>query len=192
MGRKSRALERREEILAAFERCIVQYGLDVSLERVADVAGVQRSIIRHYIGNRDVVIEELIERITHNYVAQMSLTVQSIADGEGLLDFLFSADPTYADWEKIVVDILVSAQERFPQAKQRLTGMFQTLLALLTQQLARLYPHAPPAHCEQIAYGLFCIATTNDTMTWIGFAPAATTGARSSAALLLATLAAHP
>ena len=48
MGRKSRAEERRELILAAFERCIAHHGIDVPLEQIADEAGVQRSLIRHH------------------------------------------------------------------------------------------------------------------------------------------------
>ena len=51
MGRKSLANERREQILDAFAIYLRQHGFEgCTLERVAEIAGVQRSIIRHYIG----------------------------------------------------------------------------------------------------------------------------------------------
>ena len=60
MGRPNLTEVRTAEILDAFERCVARYGLEgSSLERVAEEAGVKRSILRHYIGNRDEMITGL-------------------------------------------------------------------------------------------------------------------------------------
>lgn len=194
MGRKSLATERRAEILAAFEHCIVSDGLDVSLERVAAVAGVQRSIIRHYLGNREQVLDELITRITREYLGQIrdALAETSIDTAPGrLLDMLFERAPENASWDKIIVDVLVSAKERYPRARQQLNDMFRAIVDLLAGELGRRYPLAPRERQRSVAYALFCLAMTNDDMLWLGFDPSYTASVRDSAALLLASLGAE-
>ncbi|NJM06754.1 TetR/AcrR family transcriptional regulator [Candidatus Gracilibacteria bacterium] len=87
MGRKSLAEERREDILAAFERCIARYGIDVPLEQIADEAGVKRSLIRHYLGNRDELVEQVIERIAVEYPRQVASFIIAYRE-RGLADLL--------------------------------------------------------------------------------------------------------
>ena len=54
MGRPDLTEVRTAEILDAFERCVARFGLEgSSLERDAEEAGMKRSILRHYIGNRN-------------------------------------------------------------------------------------------------------------------------------------------
>src|SRR5438876_910806 len=72
VGRPSLAETRRPQILRAFETCVLKYGLEgSSLERIAAEAGVQRSLIRHYFGNRaeltQALIDGVIERTVENY-----------------------------------------------------------------------------------------------------------------------------
>ena len=64
MARPDLSAERSEQILDAFSRCVARSGLDaVSLEEVAGEAGVRRSIIRHYIGNRDDLVAAFLDRL---------------------------------------------------------------------------------------------------------------------------------
>ena len=63
MGRPSKKAERTEEIFQAFQRCVIRFGLEGStLERIAEEAGLQRSLVRHYVGNRSELVEQLAER----------------------------------------------------------------------------------------------------------------------------------
>ena len=63
MPRPSMANQRREEILDALERCILEKGIQAtSLEYLADKANMKRTILRHYIGNRDDIICALSQR----------------------------------------------------------------------------------------------------------------------------------
>lgn len=56
--------ERREEILKAFEACIVRKGFaETTLADVAYEAGHPRPLVRYFIGNRDEMVSCLIERI---------------------------------------------------------------------------------------------------------------------------------
>jgi AcrR family transcriptional regulator len=191
MSRKSLVDIRREEILQAFGRCVIKYGLDVSLEQIAAETGMQRSIIRHYIGNRDEVVEALIERMTHAYLEDIKTKFTAIAEAgseAALLDFLFDIEENYADWDRAIVNILVTSKERYPSAKQNLQRMFGEAIDLLVQVLTVLYPDTTAEQCEQIGYALFCLVTTHETVQWIGFSSVQHSRARASAELLLETL----
>ena len=62
MPRPSLKTVRREEILEAFAFCAARFGLEgATQERIADRAGVKRSILRHYLGNRDEMTDALID-----------------------------------------------------------------------------------------------------------------------------------
>ena len=64
MPRPSIAAERQEEILQAFETCALRNGLEATtLEDVAEEAGLQRSLVRHFMGNRADMVSGLIERM---------------------------------------------------------------------------------------------------------------------------------
>ena len=71
MARPSMAAQRIEEILDALEICILQNGIQASsLENIAETAGMKRTILRHYIGNRDDIICALSARLKDKYTAQ--------------------------------------------------------------------------------------------------------------------------
>lgn len=191
MGRKSLAEIRSEEILRAFERCIIKYGLDVSLEQIAAETGVRRSIIRHYIGNRDELIEALIEHITKTYLQEVRTRFAQIGrarDETALLEYLFDFDEDYDDWDRVIIDVLVTAKERYPKAKKILQEMFGEVIRLLAHALTAIYPAAMPEQCRHIAYTLFCLVTTHETMLWVGFSQARDTALCESAKVLLKTL----
>ncbi|MBI5116118.1 TetR/AcrR family transcriptional regulator [Candidatus Poribacteria bacterium] len=62
--RKSIAKKRRAEILEAFHRCIMKYGLHkASNRKLAEEAGIQLSSLHHYFGNRNRIVEELIKHL---------------------------------------------------------------------------------------------------------------------------------
>ena len=53
MARPRVTAERREEILAAFARCVARDGVEgASLQQVADEAGLARGLLRHHLGQR--------------------------------------------------------------------------------------------------------------------------------------------
>jgi AcrR family transcriptional regulator len=73
LGRPSIREERREEILAAFERCIARKGLTkTTLADVADEAGQPRPLVRHFIGNRADMVGALIDRLLERSKSQLS------------------------------------------------------------------------------------------------------------------------
>ena len=89
VGRPSVAAERRHQILDAVEECVVTYGLaGTTMDRVADEAGLTRSNLAHFVGNRDDVIDAALERSVTRFTEQMQTLVRHLPPAEQLQGFL--------------------------------------------------------------------------------------------------------
>ncbi|MBW2389182.1 MAG: hypothetical protein JRG89_12185 [Deltaproteobacteria bacterium] len=89
MARPSKVEERREQILDAFERCVVQSGIQgVTLEHVANEAGLPRSLVRHFVGNRDDMVAAVFERFTRRAEALWSGVTHRRPSIDEMLEFL--------------------------------------------------------------------------------------------------------
>ncbi len=191
MGRKNLTEERTAEILDAFARCMVKYGLDTSLDQVAEEAGMTRSIIRHYIGNREEVVNALIERITGDYLAELRADAEQIPQGQMIvatLDYLFDDDAGYDDTDKLIFDVMMTAKDRYLGAKQTLIVMFEELISMFTDDLTYAYPQADEARCRDVAYSVLALAMSNESLMGVGMDKRYRAAARASAEALIRTL----
>jgi len=65
MGRKSRADQRRAQIIQAFFQCVADQGIArASVRNIAEKAGVQPSTLHHYFKNKDEIIEQAVVEFT--------------------------------------------------------------------------------------------------------------------------------
>lgn len=89
MARPSKVEERREQILDAFERCVVRTGLQgITMDKVAKEAGLPRSLVRHFVGNRDDMVEAVFERFMHRVSALWSGLNHRRPSIDEMLEFL--------------------------------------------------------------------------------------------------------
>ena len=90
MARPCVADQRREEILTAFEACVVRNGIDnTTLDDVAKEAGQPRSLVRYFVGNRAELVSLLIDRVLQRSEQQLKrLHTQGNDVRENLVDFL--------------------------------------------------------------------------------------------------------
>lgn len=191
MGRKSLTKERTAEILDAFARSMVKYGLDTSLDQVAEEAGMTRSIIRHYIGNREEVVNTLIERITTDFLAELRAEAEQIPQEQAIsatLDYLFTHETGYDDYDKLIFSVMMTAQDRYPQAKQMIIRMFEQLITMFAADLKDAYPQADDARCRDVAYNVLALAMSNESLMDLGMNQRYSTTARLSAELLIRAL----
>jgi len=191
MGRKNLTEERTAEILEAFARCMVKYGLDTSLDQVAEEAGMTRSIIRHYIGNREEVVNTLVAHIAVDYLAELRVQAAQIPQEQMIsttLDYLFGDEPSYEDTDKLIFDLMMTAKDRYPQAKKTLVAMFEELVSMFVADLAHAYPQANEAHCRNMAYSVLALAMSNESLLWTGMDQRYGAAARASAEALIRTL----
>ena len=96
MARPRVGEERREEILAAFEACVVRKGFaKTTLEDVAEAAGQPRSLVRYFIGNRADMVSALVDRLLERgdaHLRQMPSDASAAQALDIVVDRIFSDD----------------------------------------------------------------------------------------------------
>jgi len=137
MARPSVADERREQILAAFEACVVRQGLDrTTLNDIAEAAGQPRSLIRHFTGNRENLVSLLIDRLFARTEAQMQAVHAAIGDdpqGEQLARFVITDLFSDAVTSRLVAELwLLSARSEAVHA--RLAELYGQVVDMLATQ----------------------------------------------------------
>ncbi|MBI4926123.1 MAG: TetR/AcrR family transcriptional regulator [Anaerolineae bacterium] len=176
MGRKSLEKIRTQQLLDAFIACIPENGVDgTSLEKIAEKAGVTRSIIRHYIGNREVLIAELIDHIIQTSLVEFDQILNDPQKSmEERLNIALFAPRDNWQTDKIILNELVNAKEQSPAIQKRIAGLFETMLDRLTITLHKEMPQRSREAAQELAYILFCISMSQDTMVWMGISPSTT------------------
>lgn len=122
MARPSMAAQRTEEILDALESCILANGIQAtSLENIAETAGVKRTILRHYIGNRDDIICALSRRWREKYSEQW----QQINDwlpsknrSEAMIEALFTVGSSERVNATIIGEAIFSEAKRLAPIRE--------------------------------------------------------------------------
>jgi len=187
MGRKSLEKIRTQQLLDAFIACIPENGVDgTSLEKIAEKASVTRSIIRHYIGNRDTLIAELIEHIINTTLVEFDHILNDPEKSleERLHTALFAPRD---DWQtdKIILNALVNAREQSADIQTKIAGLIETMVNQLTEALHSETPRRSRDEASELAYILFCISMSQDTFVWIGISPSLTRSGPAVAQRLL-------
>jgi AcrR family transcriptional regulator len=172
MARPRVADQRQEEILAAFEACVVRQGLEkTTLEDVAREAGQQRSLVRHFAGNRDDLVAALIERMVRRSEARLRAASRLDGPGSGpalaalLLGDFFDDPVTNA-----VMAELWHIALRAPNVAARLTAVYRRVLEDLA---SRLSPPgvAPDAATADAVHALFSLGLGALVLRRFGLGP---------------------
>ena len=193
MPRRDLTKERTAQILDAFARCVVKYGLDgTSLEQVAEEAGVKRSILRHYVGNRDALINAMAERVVKKYSQQLRMMVAYLPKAgneriETLLSLLFQPEPAESGQETFVFETLIAAAGRYPQLRVRLREPIEEFVDTVAGQLELVFPHAQQ-QCWTVACGIVSLYLTYASLAPLTLPQAYTEAALESARCLVASL----
>ncbi|CDO58345.1 hypothetical protein BN1012_Phect131 [Candidatus Phaeomarinobacter ectocarpi] len=137
MARPQMGDERREQILEAFEKCVIRKGVaKTTLSDVAKESDLPRSLVRYFVGNRadmvDLLINRMIERaedgLAHLRPKSRPQTTQDF------VDFLF--ENTFAnDLSNNVVGELWYMSERDESIRKRLAAMYGRVIHLMVAQM---------------------------------------------------------
>lgn len=129
--------QRREQILEAFEKCVIRKGVaKTTLSDVAEESDLPRSLVRYFVGNRadmvDLLINRMIERaedgLAHLCPKSRPQTTQDF------VDFLF--ENTFAnDVSNNVVGELWYMSERDESIRKRLAAMYGRVIHLMVAQM---------------------------------------------------------
>ncbi|TCO53461.1 TetR/AcrR family transcriptional regulator [Actinocrispum wychmicini] len=185
-GRPSKATERRAEILEAMARVVSRDGLDnATVTAVADEAGMQRTLVLHYFGDRQGLLEAFIDEVVGEYGRRMvsddTVPIQARIDHAFAYGFYDSRD------DLVVWIELVAFAARDASIRIRLRALWvDHWLPEVERQLALVAPTASEEQISQVAYGLTCLSEAYWAFTLQGVDNSA--HARACARLLLATL----
>lgn len=167
MPRPSMAAQRKEEILDAFELCILQESLEAtSLEKLAEQANMKRSILRHYIGNKDDIIVALSERYLNYYEQQWEQTLAWLPDKNrlpALVEILFGErNQTYIE-KSVVGDAIYSQAKRLEPVREHQLSSMQQSINIISQELRVAFPANDDGKIALVARGILAVYMNSES-----------------------------
>ena len=158
MPRPSLKPQRTEEILDAFQHCVVRYGMQgTSLERIAQEANMRRTILRHYVGNKD----DLIVALANRFESRAGETLSSFRAMlprrnrvQTMLKYFFGSQEAFNKDESMVADALIVEANRLPEVNRILAKWFDNFIAFVERELAGEYPEARRSDCRAAALAI--------------------------------------
>ncbi|MGI9304830.1 MAG: hypothetical protein ACR2RB_19315, partial [Gammaproteobacteria bacterium] len=140
------------------QRCIVKYGMQgASLERISEEADMGRTILRHYVGNRD----DLIIAVTHRFVSGSKARLAAFKTVlpeknrvRAMLNLLFGGQDTFDRAENLIADALIAEANRLTEVNRLLTDWFDRLVHFVEQELRDECTDAKLSECRAAALGI--------------------------------------
>lgn len=191
MPRPNLKAERTEVILKAVEQAVIREGLNgATLEKIAEHAGMRRSLLRHNVGNRETLIETFLERFFQNSDTEMQQMLQYLPKTNRipvLLNYLF--DVEYANSQLALVALaLTSAAASDPNIQLRLREWNRRHIEVFAKELQLSYTASSPEDCYEVATGLIGIYFNAESFAPLGDMTDVRSASKRAAARLLSTL----
>ncbi|MFI0350239.1 TetR/AcrR family transcriptional regulator [Actinomadura sp. 9N407] len=191
MGRPSVAAERRQQILKAAARSVARHGLAGSTqERIAATAGMSRSHVRHYVGNRDQLIDALWDHVITPYLASLEAAIAGrdpAARLHALVDYLFGPQMARND-DDAVIEAFITGAMHDVRLRGRVYDSYSRLEREIAATIRAAIPGCDSATSLRHAYALVCMAFGSSTLASLPFPASRHAGAKNLAAHMLATL----
>ncbi|MFI5954925.1 TetR/AcrR family transcriptional regulator [Cryptosporangium sp. NPDC051539] len=183
-GRPTVAATRRQQIVSAFLALVGEKGLaTVSLDDIASASGVQRSVMRHYVGNRAQLVRAAAADLVARYTELIRTAVGEEPSAQEAIRYLFSRQWVAAnEVEGRAFDELFHEAMRDPDLRLQLRDAYGLLVDELAAAIRRTRPAAP---ADEIAYQIVCLAEHSSTMQQLGFAPEQAAAAEALALRLI-------
>ncbi|UOQ55956.1 TetR family transcriptional regulator [Leucobacter allii] len=182
MARPSVADERREQIIDATLRTIVEHGISgTTLDRIADAAGMSRGHVRHFVGNRDQLLLDTARAFYADDQGALAVLPGQVQDLDGAVDHLFGEVFAATGAENAIVFGFVDLARTTPEIAAVLTQAYSSARRRLAELIAVAKPHLAPEMHEVAAQGVLTAALGN---VFLGdFDPAPDRTARTRAAV---------
>ena len=190
MARPRMGDERRDQILEAFERCVIRKGLaKTTLADVADESGLPRSLVRYFVGNRADMVNLLIERMVERAedgVARLRPKARAMTAFD-LVDCLF--ENTFAnDISNSVVGELWYMAGRDKTIASRLAGMYDRIVEMICAQMKADEIGKAGKEREAAAFTILSLVYGQASLRELGMAGSGTTLPAQQAHALLMSL----
>ena len=175
--------------MLAFEVCVVRKGIaTTTLADIANEAGLPRSLVRYFMGNRDDMIDRLIERM----MSRAEASLARIRDESGamslddLLDAMFN-EVFANELSNDVMGELWHLAKSDAHVRERLRNVYEYALDLLVKALARARIGSAKAR-RNAAFAILSLALGESSLVDFGIRPNDRRAMRRAAARLVAQL----
>ena len=191
MARPSKREARSSEILDAFERCVIRYGLEgATLQRIADEAQLARSLLRHYVGNRDDLLDAMIARMEERAESEDAAFRTLLPQQDrcrAYVELLF--DPRYAEDsnQTLLIQALALGAPTRPALRERLRRWHNEYIEDLERELAAEFD-APRHALHSVAVGIIGLYFNADYVALLAPAGDVFDDCKAAALRLLETL----
>lgn len=171
VGRPSVAEARRTQILAAFVKLLGERGLaNLTLDDVAAEAGLQRTVVRHFVGNRDHLVLTATEHLIGRYTASIREAIGEEPSARTIIDHLFGREWVVSQVsEDRALDELFQEAARSTSTRTQLRGAYLMLANEIAAAIRRSAPTLDLPTVEDAAYEIVCLAEFNVTLQRLGF-----------------------
>ena len=192
MGRPSLKEQRSEEILAAFARCVARFGLDgATLEHVAEEAGVSRPALRHFVGNREDLIDALAAYVQRDYRTKMEAMFAWLPDTgrvEALIEFLFAPNAASSSEDVALAQALTAGADRYPSVAAPLKHWIIEFDQRIQDELAMHAPNAASKDIAAASFGILSLYFNIDALSQLGMPERYGAAAKAAALNLVSNL----
>ena len=171
MGRKSLAVKRREDILDAFERCILERGIEgTSFQHIAQVLGMDRKMISHYFGNREALVEAMTQRIDGDFNSHMNEALVNLEASASVLELVeaFYSQQKLTERTEILWAEISAYATRSEAVRDRLRQSYDKMFASIGEALKRDHPNVPKKQLQTAAYIVATLLDRSSMFEWIG------------------------
>ncbi|MEM9610820.1 MAG: TetR/AcrR family transcriptional regulator [Actinomycetota bacterium] len=167
-GRPSVARERHDQIVDAFLRLVAERrSAAVTIAEIAERAGVHRSAVRHFVGNRAALVAAALDEICARHDRSRERQIGSAPDLAAVIDHYFSRTYVFEHAElDDVFGVLLMSASRDEAIASSITNDYRDSMAEMLELLGR---DDVPARAA--AYQVLCLAEHNVVMQRMGFDP---------------------
>lgn len=165
--------ERQAHILEALEACVARNGIaKTTLSNVAEEAGLPRSLVRYFVGNRDDMILMLFDRIIDRGEEELENSLGGHANPKmsNYLDFLFDGLFLDETSNKVLSELSYLA-ERNETVREKLRDLYHTACLKIADKLKAHKLGRTDAARYDAAYAIFCLCYSHATFEEVGLAP---------------------
>lgn len=169
MPRPSLKDQRSLEILDAFVTCAARYGVEgATQERIASEAGVKRTLLRHYLGNRDDMIDALCAHVVEEFDAltvELGRALDEATQPAKLIELLFDSARNTDPRLVLVFQALIATSETRTDMRKPLLSSMERFIALITSFLRQNFSGRRKPEYEAIAHGIAALYMTCDAFS---------------------------
>ena len=171
MGRKSLATERREDILNAFEQCILERGIEgTSFQHIAQILGMDRKMISHYFGNRETLVDAMTQRITTDFDLHMNEALANLEQSASVIELVDTFYDQKSSTERIEIlwSEISAYATRSETVRNRLRQSYDKMFWSVGEALKREHPNVPQKQFQTVVYTVAILLERSSTFEWLG------------------------